>query len=159
MASPSDWGPPLWRVLHSLAERLGKHTVVLLAQDERRAWMNFLRSIEYAMPCAKCRAHYKAYRTAHSIDRALSVQGEALRNWARQWLWSLHEEVNRDAGKTGPTLEEIPGLYGIRTPREISADINEVYAQFNKGITLRLTSVEAVHTFKTHLSMVRRLLP
>ncbi len=154
MVANDQWGPPLWRILHTLAERLGRQTIKLLETDERRAWVALLRAIQVVMPCAKCRAHFKAWRLAHPTERFITSYD--LRTDAREWLWSLHEEVNREKGVAGPTLEELPGLYGSRTGQEIQEDVKVVLAVFQQAVLERLIAPEAVQAFRNSLSMLRR---
>ena len=155
MVANDQWGPPLWRILHTLAERLGRQTIRLLETDERRAWVNLLRSIQAVMPCAKCRAHFKAWRTTHPTERFMTSYD--LRADAREWLWALHDEVNRERGVAGPALEELPGLYGGRTGQELQEDTKAVLAVFQQAVLERLIAPEVVHAFRNCLSMLRRL--
>lgn len=154
MVANDQWGPPLWRILHTLAERLGRQTIKLLETDERRAWVALLRAVQMVMPCAKCRAHFKAWRSSHSVERFITSYD--LRADAREWLWSLHEEVNREKGVAGPALEELPGLYGSRTGQEIQEDLRAVLAVFQQAVLERLIVPEAVQAFRNSLSMLRR---
>lgn len=154
MVANERWGPPLWRILHTLAERLGRQTVRLLETDERRVWVNLLKSIQLMMPCAKCRVHYKDWRLKHPVERFITSYD--LRIDARLWLWSLHEEVNRGKGCLGPALEELPGLYGGRTGQEIQEDIRLLNEALQQAILERLIPPEAVQAFRNCLSMVRR---
>jgi hypothetical protein len=154
MVANDRWGPPLWRLLHTLAERLGRQTIRLLETDERRAWVALLRAVQMVMPCAKCRAHYKAWRTSHPTERFMTSYD--LRADAREWLWALHEEVNREKGITGPTLEEISTLYGSRAGYEIQEDLRVVLAVFQQAVLERHIPPETVHAFRNAVSMLRR---
>ena len=153
MAGNEIWGPPLWRILHTLAERLGQQKLTLMAVDERRAWTNFIRTIDSAMPCARCRAHFKTWRLKHTIERF--VNSRVIREDARQWLWALHQDVNLERGVSGLTLEEVPELYARRTNQEIQEDIRVVLESFQKGVLLRLVAPEGVAAFRKALSHLR----
>jgi Erv1 / Alr family len=159
MANPTEWGPPLWRILHTQAERLGRHVLPVLITDEQRAWIHFLKSLETAIPCQKCRQHYKAWRTKHPLERFATVRGDALRSLARSWVWGLHSEVNWENGKQEgePKLEEMETLYGARSSQEIASDIKEVLRLFQQAIILRLLTPEPFHTFKQSLALLRRV--
>jgi hypothetical protein len=111
MVQNADWGPPLWRILHTAAERLGRQPTGLLAADERRAWIQLLKVTEGILPCAQCRKHYGEWKKARPVD-GLGA-GSALRPSSREWLWRLHEAVNERTGAPGPrpTLEEVEALY------------------------------------------------
>jgi hypothetical protein len=111
MVQNADWGPPLWRILHTAAERLGRQPTGLLAADERRAWIQLLKVTEGILPCAQCRKHYGEWKKARPLD-GLGA-GSALRPSSREWLWRLHEAVNERtaAQRPRPTLEEVEALY------------------------------------------------
>jgi len=155
MAQADEWGPPLWRILHTLAERLGRQTIPLLATDERRAWVGFLRSIEGVMPCAKCRAHYRAWRLKNPVEKFINAYD--LKETAREWLWTLHTEVNTERGVMGPALEEIPALYGNRTGYEIQDDINKVLQILQTATLQRTVTGDAVRTFRKALELLQRI--
>jgi len=158
MANPEKWGPPLWRILHTYAERLGQYSSGILLQDERRAWINFIRSVEATLPCVKCRDHFRRWRREHPVEDANLYVGDSLRSWAREWLFNLHNEVNTENGKPCPTLEEIIDLYKARTKYEQSDDIRTLYEHFQQAILMRILPPPAFHDFKLKLSMVQRLL-
>ena len=151
MANPDVWGPPLWRLLHSLAERLGKQTSIILITDEIRAWTNFLKSVEHVIPCAKCRGHYKRWRLAHRIENAVN------REEARAWLWGLHREVNEERKVASPPLTEMPALYEKRTPSAITRDYEDCTAVFKNTVQLSLITGDGLRNFKYALSVLRAL--
>lgn len=154
MVTNDQWGQPLWRLLHTLAERLGRQTIRLLETDERRAWVALLRAVQMVMPCAKCRVHYKAWRISHPTERFITSCD--LRADAREWLWALHEEVNRERGLVGPSLEELSGIYASRASHEIQEDAQAVLAVFQRAVLERLIPPETIHAFRNALSMLRR---
>jgi len=155
MVLNEEWGPPLWRILHSLAEHLGRQTIPLLEVDERRAWIGLLRSIEGVMPCAKCRSHYRAWRIKMPIEKCMNSY--SFKDDAREWLWSLHTEINTENGKAGPTLEEVPALYGSRTSQDIQDDINALLKVLQTAVIQRSVLADTVRIFRTALSLLRRL--
>jgi len=158
MSNPSDWGPPLWRVLHSLAERLGKQKIQLLIADENRAWVQFLKSIEFVIPCAKCRAHYKSWRIRNPLENASHLTGEMSKIAARKWLWGLHCEINQERGVANPTLDEVKELYADKPLPIIREDIKICNKYFNDALLTRIITPEVIHTFKKTLAVLLRFI-
>lgn len=150
MASKEVWGPPLWRLLHSLAERLGRQTIPMMATDEKRAWVNLLKSVGDVMPCMACRTHYRAWCGSRPPERFASSY--RLAEDARKWLWGLHDEVNRSRGVQSPPLEDIPGLYGSRKGHELTADFTAVCLGVAHS---RELSPDALRNFKFRVGALR----
>ena len=150
MSDPAVWGPAMWRILHSLAERLGKQTNTLLIQDEQRAWINFLRSVESVIPCKRCKGHYRDWGLKNRIDLA------AMRITARAWLWGLHNEVNRERHIQGPELAEMEAIYGQRTSIDLSRDVDECLRHLLTSVQRIHITSESFRTFKYRLSLLRK---
>ena len=55
--SPSDWGPPVWNLLHTMAAKVKEdkyHTIHLQLY-------NFVIQICYNLPCETCSNHAKSF--------------------------------------------------------------------------------------------------
>jgi hypothetical protein len=143
---PNVWGPPLWRILHSLAERLGRQHNSILVSDERRAWINFLKSVGAAIPCNRCKKHYEDWSKKNKIEAFLSHPYGTLREEARKWLWALHTEINEESKVTNIPLSDVENLYGKRTTFDISKDEREFTA-----VLMRLVAL--IPTLKRSLSL------
>lgn len=102
MESPQNhiWGPNLWIILHSLAEKIG--TTKNLLSEETRLWSGFLSSLRYSLPCPQCKKHY----TKYYIDNKISSISDI-----RMWLYNLHNDVNMKTDKKNITIDEISELY------------------------------------------------
>jgi hypothetical protein len=159
MTTPNDWGPHLWKILHIYTEHIGKQTNEILSTDEIRAFTNFLKSLEFAMPCAKCRAHYKRWRIQKPIDHFMHYRGITLHNMLREWLWSLHDEVNRENSSSynSPPLETLSETYLAFTRMDLQNNIQECTKSFKKALEHSLISYEAFHKFRITLSLLSRL--
>ena len=172
MVQNEDWGPPLWRILHTVAEKLGRQTVGLLAADEVRTWVNLLQVTEGIMPCALCRKHYGAWKKAQPPQALLDLnrpgQGMFFREAARKWLWDLHEAVNERKRSqvvvaeasvpVSPTLEELESLYGARTRVEFQEDVTTLVKVLQKAALLTLINPVFLKQWQAHLSMLRPLI-
>jgi hypothetical protein len=105
MEAPQNkiWGPALWLLLHSSAERIGTKVLSRLPQEEKRIWLALLGSLRYSLPCPVCKKHYTKYLFDHPIPL---FSKESI----RLWLFSLHSHVNQQPNPM--TLEQLPDHYG-----------------------------------------------
>ncbi len=130
MDSPHNhiWGPQLWMILHSSAERIGNQLLKRLPQEELRLWTNLLGSLRYSLPCPLCKKHFTAYFASNPVNQ---ISKEFIRNW----LYHLHCQVNDRTQKPNTiTLEQIPALYS--NPFNFTQHYNIVVEQM--GYSLRL---------------------
>ena len=106
MDSPQNhiWGPELWFLLHSSAERFGNPLSKRLPDEEKRVWTGLLKSLQYTLPCPLCKKHYTMYLAAHPI--VLTKEG------LRGWLHHLHSEVNQRTNKPNLSIEDVAEKYG-----------------------------------------------
>jgi hypothetical protein len=107
MESPQthQWGPALWMILHSSAERIGLGPTRLLQHEESRLWSGLLSSLRFSLPCPQCKRHYGDYLQRYSIPPITQSS-------IREWLFTLHQEVNQRNHKPCEiTIENIPVIY------------------------------------------------
>lgn len=147
MSEPAVWGPSMWRMLHGLAEKLGKQTTMILIQDEQRAWSHFLRSVENVIPCKRCKQHYRDWSLKNRIDAATG------RLAARAWVWGLHDEVNRERDVQGPPLNEMEAMY---EGRDSTRDADECFGHLLNAVQRQQISSEFFRVFKYRLSLLRK---
>ncbi len=107
----SEWGPSFWILLHGLAERAGKTTDPLFQSDERRAWTHLLNTTDSVLPCPDCSKHYKEWLNARPVGYILTLPYSELREFLRQWLYTLHDNVNQRTGKTSIAYDELTQRY------------------------------------------------
>jgi hypothetical protein len=101
------WGPALWMILHSAAERIGSKHLHRLPQEESRIWIGLLGSLRYSLPCPHCKKHYTTYFSSVPIMAPLTKES------LRRWLYELHYQVNQRTEKENHiTLEQISEIYG-----------------------------------------------
>lgn len=107
MESPQthQWGPALWMILHSSAERIGSGPAKFLQHEESRLWSGLLISLRFSLPCPQCKRHYSDFLQRHPLP-IISQQS------VREWLFTLHQEVNQRNNKLSDiTIENIPAIY------------------------------------------------
>jgi hypothetical protein len=107
MDSPQNhiWGPSLWLILHSIAEKIGTKIIPRIPQEETRLWTNLLSSLRYSLPCPMCKKHYIAYYNSKPI-KPINI------SHIREWLYNLHTLVNiKNNTKYEIKLEQLPEIY------------------------------------------------
>lgn len=156
MTQLAEWGPHMWRVLHSCAEHAGSSVLPL---DEARAWVSVLKLTEGAMPCATCRAHYREWRQANPLEEFIGLRGEQLRGAIRLWLWRLHEDVNgrRLEPAAHYPYEELD-KYGEVTAEELSQSFKTLTQLLTKGALYRQVNATVVGDWKRAVVLLRRLI-
>ena len=125
------WGPNLWMILHSAAERIGT-SHVKLPQEELRIWTGLLSSLRHSLPCPVCKKHFTAYFSSTPVK---TFNREFIRNW----LYNLHCQVNdRTEKRVEITIEQIPEIYS--KPFNFSAHFRIVTEQMNRALRLGWSS-------------------
>lgn len=84
MYPTSMWGPPLWKVLHTLAER-EPHDDILTYWT---TWDKIFLFLGSALPCSECATHCKTFLADTSV----------MERHPRDILLELHNDVNRRRG-------------------------------------------------------------
>lgn len=152
---PREWGHPLWKLLHGLAESLGRQTNAILAADEAHEIVFLLRDLEKVMPCQMCRQHYNAWRRNHPLEQLASLRGQALREAVRRWLYDLHENVNQDRKiQSGIAFEDLAGLYGTI---DIKTEWAHFFEMMKKSTEIGMVSQSVLQNFHRHLGVLRKL--
>lgn len=89
-----EWGPALWNLLHSAAERIGTvSSLRTLPQEESRLWSNLFHGLRRVIPCPTCKKHYSEYLAAHPLH--LPKQLSTAPGLVRDWLFQFHSAVNQ----------------------------------------------------------------
>ena len=133
MEAPQNhiWGPELWIILHSAAERIGS-SHVNLPHEELRIWAGVLSSLRHSLPCPICKKHFTAYFSATPL-RTFN------REFIRSWLYNLHCRVNDTTEKRVEiTIEQVPEVYS--KPFNFSAHFRVVVEQMNRALRLGWSS-------------------
>ena len=90
---PAIWGPPLWTLLHSLAEAAKTDT----------AWPQLISALTTSLPCPECTYHYSTWVAGHPLRGSADVAS---------WLLDLHNDINRRNSKATWTMESMKKVYG-----------------------------------------------
>ncbi len=153
--SSKPWGPPLWKILHGIAEALGNQPVPMLATDEAHEIVFLLRDLEKIMPCQLCRNHYRAWRKDHPLEEIDKLRGYMLKTGVRKWLYDLHENVNQSRSlESQISLDQMETLYK-------NVDFKEAWGEFFAKVKLSteigLVSQTSLQAFHRRLGMLRKL--
>jgi hypothetical protein len=108
----TEWGPVLWSILHSLAEKVGT-PFKLYEADERRSLVKLFGAIAKMIPCPSCKEHYEEYLKEHPVAGPIKDLPKAdLRDFIRRWFWELHNWVNESKGIPPFELEKVSEVHG-----------------------------------------------
>jgi hypothetical protein len=150
------WGPPLWKVLHILAEQTGKSKLKVIQEDEVRRWIQMMRAVEHVMPCALCRGHYKEWLVKHSLNNLLALRGQAFREGARKYVWQLHENVNTSKNiSSGISLSDCEAMYTSFETLQEALDKFSAYVQTQ--ISAGRFKGEPLKEFRIQVTYLRKL--
>jgi hypothetical protein len=153
--SSKAWGPPLWKLLHGIAETLGNQVVPMLATDEAHEIVFLLRDVEKIMPCQLCRTHYRAWRKDHPLEDIDRLRGFMLKTAVRKWLYDLHEEVNKGKGiESGLQLEQMEEMYKAV---DFKTTWGDFFAKVKLTTEIGLVSQTGLEAFHRRLGMLRIL--
>ena len=100
----SVWGPNLWHVLHTMSFNYPVNPT----EQDKQHYMNFIKSLQYVLPCKYCRTNLKNNLKKIQLTRKVMKT----RNSFSRWLYKLHNHVNKMLGKTCTvTYDEIRDRY------------------------------------------------
>jgi len=97
---PQEWGPPAWKLLHSIVEQLpGK-----VPTGTQAHFREFMGALPDLLPCKPCGKHLEqTLQALPALDEAhLGTRDEAVK-----WMVQLHNAVNEQLGK--PAIPLISG--------------------------------------------------
>jgi hypothetical protein len=123
------WGPPLWNILHSLAERIYLPQLPQQIKEQQRLWSGLLSSLRVSLPCPLCRKHYTEYYNTHFPDPHINNN---FKEYIRYWLYQLHSDVNLRLAKKNITIDTLSNIYGVYN--NYHRDLNIVISQMTLGI-------------------------
>ena len=100
---PAVWGPIFWMTIHITA--LGYSEKPTYA--EKRAAKEFFEGLQFLLPCAVCREHYREHLTAKPVTPFLDNRRDLF-----SWTVALHNAVNVKLNK--PIFTETEALFYIK---------------------------------------------
>ena len=151
MADPKEWGPLLWKIIHTTCIHLGNSSHSMLQQDELTYFKAFQRKLYYILPCKVCRDHYKQYMM-HIKD----VPYDALKVYATNYFYELHNKVNSYNNKALYVKED---LISYNCSKDTyNKNIHELNKLYSKYTNLQYISYDELKDFNRILTILRRLM-
>ena len=125
------WGPPLWAMLHGLAQRSDKivtpHTMLYAA----RQWIRLLEALPMTLPCPVCQSHAQEWLLSHPVQ--LLLKQTDIKSWLVTWLYDFHESVNARRGVPSFNKELLEETYKDLPLREIYEACKTILASAKEG--------------------------
>lgn len=109
MGTPSQWGPPLWKEMHTRTFEYPENP----NQSDRLRIKQYFHGVVQRIPCPACRIHYKAWLRFNPVENVSHNKYHLIK-----WLIDLHNEVNRRTGKRVWSYQEVWDLYSTGMPRD-----------------------------------------
>ena len=147
----ANWGPILWKMLHSLAERTGKIVVPSFRDDERRQWLNLIPLIPKILPCAMCRDHAETWILLNPITAIKTMPDSEFHDWMVSWFYRFHEDVNVRTGKPSFDQTLLTATYGNIN---ISLTLQQLKAPIEVAIRLSGVTLMPWQKWVTHIRML-----
>lgn len=147
----TEWGPILWKILHTLAERAGKQTNEIIRGDEMRAWPLVIKTLVAIIPCEECKAHASGYIKDHPFEPPASYSAWSL--YIRTYFYTFHESVNTRLGKPSYPFSSLSETY--KSTGDLAKWIIELGAMMLRAMKLNGMHMNAWQTWQNHVRMLR----
>ena len=149
---PSEWGPSLWKILHTLAEFSSIQDSV--HDEENAAWQTVVRLLPRIMPCPRCSKHFQQWLEMKPLSGILEKNGAEKREGLRLWFLECHNRVNLQNGKAELEAEKLQELYPLVRLDDVFKSLTEV---LRKGQERGSVQFEDVYRWKCAIGVLRRL--
>ena len=83
----SVWGPCIWTFLHTVSFNYKLHPT----SEEKKQYRDFILSLQYILPCNKCRENLKENFKKHPLKESDLENRETF----SRYIYNLHEIVNK----------------------------------------------------------------
>lgn len=131
MNSSEQWGPPLWKLFHMLAEQSGKQTDESLQRKESSLWAALISETKNITGCEACRLHVNHYIQTHPF---METSYDYLKPSVRHFFYEFHEYVNRQ------TLKPMFNSSLLTTMYTNLEEFESTFQQFNIQMELLIQS-------------------
>lgn len=147
----SEWGPLIWKILHTLAERAGKQSNEILKADEMRAWLLVVKTLTSILPCEECRNHATSYMRDHPFEPPTSYPAWNL--YIRTYFYTFHEVVNERLEKPSFEFSTLAETY--KTTAQLSTWLTQLNEMMMRAMKLNGMNIKSWQTWQNHMKMVR----
>jgi len=154
MADPKEWGPLLWKIIHTCCENLGKQTKQILQTDEKMYFIMFQRKLANIIPCKLCKVHYIQYmKNIKDINNY-----NDFKTYGKEYYYNLHKEINEEKQITTINYDDLQNIYGIIKYNDMNILVKELNNLYLKYLTLRYIKIIDYNEFQRSLSMLRHVI-
>ena len=142
--NPVTWGPPLWELLHLLAERVGRSGVLSVDIDQAILMDLLVQLLPSVIPCDECQAHCREYLAQHPFSAGKLKASDAISLFVRQWLLDFHNTVRSQKGQPLiiTTLEQLTAEYGSDSIQQ--CQVNLFLSNANYGVRNGFVKMDAL---------------
>lgn len=91
------WGTHAWAFIESIALTYPVNPT----PQEKAEYKEFFLSLQYVLPCPRCRNHFKSNIEKYPLNDALKNRENLIK-----WVIDVHNEVNKSNGKRVLSYEE-----------------------------------------------------
>jgi hypothetical protein len=145
------WGPPLWSILHILAERGGRAVATLYQEDEKRQWISLIQLLPKMIPCPMCRQHCEEWLIFRPITDLKNIAYTNYYSWLTTWVYDFHESVNNRTGKPSFDKSLLAATYG---PLSIKGTLQVLKPHIETAIRLTGLTILPWNKWLVHLKML-----
>ena len=111
---PNIWGPNGWFFCDSICLSYPNNPT----KKQKEQYNNFFNSLEYVLPCMKCRIHFKEFIERFPLnDHILSHK-----KYLIMWLLHAHNNVNKINNKNEIKLKEYYDYYNLKYNMDVTKD-------------------------------------
>jgi len=146
-----EWGPLLWLLLHTLAEKAGKQENPITKGDEMRAWPLFVKELPPAIPCPYCRLHLQEYIKTTPFQ--LPTDYYEWKTYVPLYFYTLHESVNQRLGKPSFPFADLRTTY--KDSSRLKATLDRLEGIQQRAIKMGGVSLLAWRAWLKQFNMVR----
>lgn len=114
--NPAVWGSHAWFFLESIVIGMPEK----LSGQEKMIYKNFFSSLEFLLPCTKCREHFHENLIKYPLtDEILSSKDSMMK-----WIVDMHNQVRIAGGQREKTVDEVISFYKDAYNTEKNEDSN-----------------------------------
>jgi hypothetical protein len=123
------WGPSAWHFLHTISFNYPVNPT----ENEKKNYMDYILSLQYVLPCGKCRKNFK------NNLKKLPINMEKMENRTTfsKYIYDLHEVINDMLHKkSNLTFEEVRERYEHFRARCVKRNKTEKRVRFSKRVSI-----------------------
>ena len=145
MTTKDTWGPAIWTLFHTLAEKVNDENFHEVKTD----LFGFIKRICFNLPCPDCAAH------ATQIISKVNPSSFNNKQQLQMFLFNFHNSVNARVGKRAFTIEELNAKYSRANTFVVVPYLIKVYSHRNTNVRLLVNSFHKDILIKDFIKWMR----